>query len=164
MNNEEKKYPQQLNILTYVLEDDEDIIVLLDHLFKLNGFVDYLFFKESGHFVKAMNERVHICVIDYYLPGPLNGIDVMKVVLSQNPWCKVIMISGQDNPNVIEEFVNNDGFRYVSKRSANYEANLVSYIQQAIALIKKQIEMHEEFKSVYEDLKTKRIKIENGDS
>jgi DNA-binding NtrC family response regulator len=159
--NEEKVYQQQLNILTYVLEDDEDIIVLLDELFKINGFVDYIFFKESSHFVSNLNERVHICVIDYYLPGPLNGIDVMKVVLSQNPWCKVIMISGQDNPKVIEEFVNNDGFRYVSKRSQDYETNLVTYIQQAIAFIKKQIEMHEEFKSVYEDLKTKRKRIES---
>jgi FixJ family two-component response regulator len=98
---DEKVYQQQLNILTYVLEDDEDIIYLLDHLFKLNGFVDYKFFKESAEFVKCLNERVHICVIDYYLPGPLNGIDVMKVVLQQNPWCKIIMISGQDDPKVI---------------------------------------------------------------
>jgi DNA-binding NtrC family response regulator len=159
MSTEEKVYQQQLNILTYVLEDDEDIIVLLDELFKINGFVDYLFFKESSHFVKNLNERVHICVIDYYLPGPLNGIDVMKVVLSQNPWCNVIMISGQDNPKVIQDFVNNDGFRYVSKKQ-DYETNLVNYIQQAIAIIKKQIEMHEEFKSVYEDLKTKRKKVD----
>jgi FixJ family two-component response regulator len=161
MSTEEKVYPQQLNILTHVLEDDEDIIQLLDELFKMNGFVDYLFFKESAHFVKALNERVHICVIDYYLPGTLNGLDVMKVVLGQNPWCKVIMISGQDNPKVIEEFVNNDGFRYVSKSSRDYENKLVTYIQQAIALIKKQIDMHEEFKSVYQDLKTKRKKVDN---
>jgi FixJ family two-component response regulator len=158
--NEEKVYPQQLNILTHVLEDDEDIIVLLDELFKVNGFVDYLFFKESAHFVKALNERVHICVIDYYLPGPLNGIDVMKVVLSRNPWCKVIMISGQDNPSVITEFVNNDGFRYVYKQAPDYQTLLITYMQQAIALIKKQIDMHEEFKSVYEELKTKRKKVE----
>lgn len=161
MNNEEKVYQQQLNILTYVLEDDEDIIAILDNLFKLNGFVDYMFFKESNHFVKNLNERVHICVIDYYLPGPLNGIDVMKIVLSQNPWCKVIMISGQDNPNVIVEFVNNDGFRYVCKRSDDYTAQLVTYMQQAIAIIKKQIDMHDEFKTLYEELKTKRKKVES---
>jgi FixJ family two-component response regulator len=158
--NEEKVYQQQLNILTHVLEDDEDIIILLDELFKVNGFVDYLFFKESAHFVKALNERVHICVIDYYLPGPLNGIDVMKIVLTQNPWCKVIMISGQDNPSVIAEFVNNDGFRYVYKQSPDYQTHLVTYMQQAIATIKKQIDMHEEFKSLYDELKTKRKKVE----
>lgn len=162
MNTEEKAYPQQLNILTYVLEDDEDIIYLLDRLFKLNGFVDYIFFKDSQKFMNSLNERVHICVIDYYLEGPLNGIDVMKVVLSRNPWCKVIMISGQDNPKVVAEFVNSDGFRYVNKRGEEYTTELVDYMQQAIALIKKQIDMHEEFKSVYEDLKTKRKRSETG--
>jgi DNA-binding NtrC family response regulator len=161
MNTEDKVYQQQLNILTYVLEDDEDIIAILDNLFKLNGFVDYLFFKDSSHFVKNLNERVHICVIDYYLPGPLNGIDVMKIVLSQNPFCKVIMISGQDNPSVIADFVNNNGFRYVCKKSDDYTAHLVTYMQQAIANVKHQIDMHEEFKTLYAELKTKRKKIES---
>lgn len=161
MTTEDKVYTQQLNILTYVLEDDEDIVELLDRLFKLNGFIDYLFFTDSKKFVANLNERVHICVIDYYLQGPLNGIDVMKVVLSQNPWCKVIMISGQDNPEVITDFVNHDGFRYVSKKSKDYTKHLVDYMQLAIALIKRQIDMHEEFKSVYEELKTKRRKVES---
>lgn len=157
---EEKIYQQQLNILTYVLEDDEDIIHLLDQLFKLNGFVDYMFFKNSAEFVKSLNDRVHICIIDYYLPGPLNGIDVMKVVLSRNPWCKIIMISGQDDPKVISDFVNNDGFRYVYKGMGDYTNQLIDFMQQAIGLIKKQIDIHEEFKSVYEELKTKKKRFE----
>jgi DNA-binding NtrC family response regulator len=161
MNTDEKVYQQQLNILTYVLEDDEDIIYLLDHLFKANNFVDYVFYKETNQFITNLNERVHICVIDYYLQGALNGIDVMKIVLARNPWCKVIMISGQDNPKVIADFVNNDGFRYVNKQSPDYMKHLVDYMQHAIALIKKQIDMHEEFKSVYEDLKTKKKKVES---
>lgn len=158
---EDKVYLQQLNILTYVLEDDEDIINLLDHLFKLNGFVDYQFFKDSAEFVRSLNDRVHICIIDYFLPGPLNGIDVMKVVLSRNPWCKVIMISGQDDPKVVSDFVNNDGFRYVYKGLTDYTTQLIDFMQQAIALIKKQIDMHEEFKTVYEELKTKKRKIDS---
>jgi two-component system response regulator YesN len=157
---EEKVYTQQLNILTYVLEDDEDIIYLLDHLFKLNGFVDYLFFKDSAEFVKSLDDRVHICVIDYRLPGPLNGIDVMKVVLSRNPWCKVIMISGQDDPKVIADFVNNDGFRYVYKGLTDYTDHLVDFMQQAITIVKRQLDMHEEFKSIYDELKTKKKKVE----
>lgn len=157
---EQKTYTQQLNILTYVLEDDEDIIYLLDRLFTANGFVDYRFFKQSDEFIKSLNERVHICVIDHYLPGPLNGIDVMKIVLTQNPWCKVIMISGQDDWKVIADFVNNDGFRYVNKQSPDYMKELVDYMQHAIAIIKRQMDMHIEFKSLYEDLKTKKKKVE----
>lgn len=158
---EQKTYTQQLNILTHVLEDDEDVIYLLDRLFKANNFVDYVFFKDTGVFMENLNELVHICVIDYYLPGPLNGIDVMKLVLTKNPWCKVIMISGQDNPKVIADFVNNDGFRYVNKNLPDYMQNLVDFMQQAIALIKRQIDIHEEFRSVYQDLKTKKKKVES---
>jgi DNA-binding NtrC family response regulator len=161
MSTEEKIYSQPLNILTYVLEDDEDIIYLLDRLFKANNFVDYSFFKSTDEFMKELNERVHICVIDYFLAGPLNGIDVMKLVLTQNPWCKVIMISGQDNPKVIADFVNNDGFRYVNKNLTDYMQQLMDFMQYAIALIKKQIDMHEEFKSIYTELKTKVKKVES---
>lgn len=157
---EQKKYTQQLNILTYVLEDDEDIIYLLDRLFKANDFVDYSFFKHTDEFMQNLNERVHICVIDYYLQGPLNGLDVMKIVLTQNPWCEVIMISGQDNLKVVIDFVNNGGFRYVNKNDSDYMRHLVDYIQQSTTRKKKQLDMHQEFKSVYEDLKTKKKKIE----
>lgn len=158
MNTEGKLYQQQLNILTYVLEDDEDIILLLDHLFKLNGFVDYVFFKDSNKFVSSLNERVHICVIDYYLKGPLNGIDVMKVVLSRNPWCKVIMISGQNNHKVVAEFVNNNGFRYVWKGGGDYNNELVGYMQQAIEIVKSQMDAHAELTTSLDELKSKRKK------
>lgn len=157
---EDKVYSQQLNILTYVLEDDGDIIYLLDRLFKANNFVDYSFFKDTTEFMQSLNERVRICVIDYYLQGPLNGIDVMKLVLTQNPWCKVIMISGQDSHKVVADFVNNDGFRYVNKNSPDYMKELMDYMQYAISLIKKQIDMHEELKSIYTELKTKKSKVE----
>jgi len=156
MNNDEKG--TQLNILTYVLEDDEDIILLLDQLFKMNGFVDYVFFKNSKDFVRDLNERVHICVIDYHLNGPMTGIDVMKVVLSKYPWCKVIMISGQDDPKVITQFVNNDGFRYVSKNAEDYSKQLVDYMQQAIEIVKIQISVHAELQTSLDELKSKRKK------
>lgn len=148
----------QLNILTYVLEDDEDIILLLDQLFKMNGFVDYVFFKNAKDFVRDLNERVHICVIDYRLSGPMNGIEVMKVVLSQYPWCKVIMISGQDDPKVITQFVNSDGFRYVSKNDDDYTKQLVDYMQQAIEIVKNQISVHKELQKTLDELKSKRKK------
>jgi len=160
MSTEDKKYSQQLNILTYVLEDDEDIIYLLDRLFKANNFVDYSFFKNTDEFLQNLNERVHICVIDYYLPGPLNGLDVMKLVLTQNPWCEVIMISGQDNLKVVIDFINNGGFRYVNKNDSDYMRHLVDFIQQSTTRKKKQLDMQLEFKSVYEDLKTKKKKVE----
>lgn len=147
-----------MNILTYVLEDDEDIILLLNQLFKMNGFVDYVFYQNAKDFVRDLNERVHICVIDYHLSGPMNGIEVMKVVLSQYPWCKVIMISGQDNPKVIADFVNNDGFRYVSKNAEDYSKLLVEYMQQAIAIVKNQIDVHAELTTTLDELKSKRKK------
>ncbi len=147
-----------MNILTYVLEDDEDIILLLDQLFKMNGFVDYVFFQNPKEFVRDLNERVHICVIDYYLGGPMTGIDIMKVVLSQNPWCKVIMVSGQDNPKVVQDFGNNDGFRYVSKNDTDYMKQLVEYMQQAIEIVKQQISVHAELQLSLDELKSKRKK------
>lgn len=156
----EKVYQQQLNTLIYVLEDDKDIIVLLDHLFKLNGFVDYVFFYDTDKFVSSLNEHVHISLIDYKLDGPMDGIEVMNVVRSRNPWCKVIMISGQQDPKIITEFFHKGGFRYAYKGSPEYNKDLVNYMQEAIGLIKNQIDVQEEFKSVYDDLKKQREKSE----
>lgn len=151
-----KIYPQQVNILTYVLEDDADIIELLDQLFKMNGFVDYVFFNESEKFVLNLNERVHICVIDYSLGGKMNGIDILKIVLSQNPWCKVIMVTGNMNPKIVIDFVNNGGFRFIPKNEPDFNNSLVTYMQEAIAIVKMQLDTHQELKKFYEELKERK--------
>lgn len=155
---QQKTYSQQVNILTYVLEDDADIIELLDQLFKMNGFVDYVFFKESEKFVLDLNERVHICVIDYSLGGKMNGIDILKIVLSQNPWCKVIMVTGIVNPRVVIDFVNNGGFRFIPKNDPEFNNSLVTYMQEAIAIVKMQLDTHQELKNFYEELKLRKEK------
>jgi hypothetical protein len=60
----------------------------------------------------------------------------------------------------LSEFVNNDGFRYVYKNFEDYTKQLIDFMQQVIAIVKKQIDMHDEFKSLAEELKIKKKKVE----
>lgn len=138
----------KLNVLTHVLEDDIDVIAMLEKLFKLNGLNDSRFFVDAEEFISEMHENVHIAVIDYYLRGPLNGLEVMKIILSQNPLCKVIMISGQHDMNVVIDFCNSGGFRYVDKNDTKYSDYLVSYMQEAIELVKRQIDLYNEVRQL----------------
>lgn len=148
---------EKLNVLTYVLDDDEDIRSLLSDVFRLNGFTDVVFFDSSQDLISSLKEQVHICVIDYYLPGSMTGVDVMKVVLSKNPYCKVIMISGQDSMKVVKQFTNNGGFRYVDKKEDDYTGELVSYVQEALAYVRHTIEIHQDLKELSENIKRKRV-------
>lgn len=144
--------PNQVNILAYALEDDETVIELITELFDMNGLTDYKFFSRPETFIVDFNERaekVHLCILDYYLPGSMTGLDVMKVVLSQNKNCKVIMISGQSNYKIVIDALNGGCFRYVDKNDKNHRTVLVAGIQDAIEFIKGKIDE----KNVLEALK-----------
>lgn len=136
-----KTYDTQLNVLIHVLEDDETIIDRLKELFRMNGFIDVFFFTESDVFLENFTQKVHVCVIDYYLDGPFNGVDITKIVLSQNPMCKVIMITGAEDRKIFQSFHNEGGFRSVCKHDQDANQQIVTHMQAAISVVRSQVEL-----------------------
>ena len=153
----------QVNILAHALEDDELFVELIKEQFEMNNIRDYRFFTQAEEFILAFNERVHLCILDY-LPGAsdMSGLDVMKVVISTNPNCKAIMVSGYKDYEIVVDALNNGCFRWVDKNKSNYKTLLVEAIQQAIVFIKSKIEEREMYEQLKADSRKRKYERNTG--
>ncbi|HYH15591.1 MAG TPA: response regulator [Flavisolibacter sp.] len=130
-----------INIATFVLDDNEMVLKLIDQAFKRVGILNYKTFQDEIEFLTAIHDDVHIAVIDYSLKGEVNGLQVAVKLLEENPRCYVIIMSNQDDNKVIIEFMNAGAWKYVQKEG-NYILEVVGFVQKAATLIKKDIEFY----------------------
>lgn len=114
-----------------VLDDDIDDLELIDRAFKKSGIIGYKTFLDSKEFLKSVGRETIVIVIDHNLSSGITGFDIMKKAIKTNPLCYAIIVSGQDDPQVILNYMNNDAFRYVVKRGADYVKEVILYVKQA---------------------------------
>lgn len=114
-----------------VLDDNIDDLELIGHHFKKNGIVDFKLFDNDKEFLKEINEEVVVVIIDHQIGSLKTGLTVMKDVIEKNPVCYPIVVSGNDNPRIIMEYLNSDAFRYVLKNDFNYLDTIVVFVNQA---------------------------------
>lgn len=114
-----------------VLDDNIDDLELIGQHFKKNGIVDFKLFESDKEFLKEINEEVVVVIIDHQIGSLKTGLTVMKDVIEKNPVCYPIVVSGNDNPRIIMEYLNSDAFRYVLKNDFNYLDTIVVFVNQA---------------------------------
>lgn len=135
-----------LKILTYILEDDELFLEIIETLIRDAGIEDYKLFKSPVKFFEEFTESVHVCVVDFRLPGPVNGLEVAERVLSLNERCKIIVISGLESFNVVIDFLNVGAFKYIRKSDTQFNEKLLKYVQQALLSVKREITFYNSLK------------------
>lgn len=114
-----------------VLDDNKDDLELIGHHFKKHGIIDFKLFSDDESFLKEINEEVIIVIIDHQISAIKNGLGVMKEVVKLNPVCYPIIVSGNDNPRIIMEYLNSDAFRYVLKNDEKYLDTIIIFVRQA---------------------------------
>lgn len=114
-----------------VLDDNIDDLELIGHHFRKNGIVDFKLFDNDKEFLKEINEEVIIVIIDHQIGSLKTGLNVMKDVIDINPVCYPIVVSGNDDPHIIMEYLNSDAFRYVLKNDDNYLNTILVFVRQA---------------------------------
>jgi DNA-binding NtrC family response regulator len=132
---------KEINLITFVLEDDAIVQKMITEVFKLNGLQDFLLFTKSDKMLA--NEEVDICVIDYLLGDQLDGLAVMKIIRERNPECFVIIMSAQNDREVVIDFLNAGANKYVDKLKKNYLQTLVQYVQEGIVIAKRKKELNQ---------------------
>lgn len=137
-----KKYHQQLNIMTYILDDEEDVLGLLEGVFKEHGFDNCRFFTKADELLVNLNEPVHICILDYTFPGGLTGIDVLEKVKEVNPECYFIGFSGLQDYRKIIQWVNAGLRKIVNKNNENYLRELTDFVKEAVKFVKDDFDFH----------------------
>lgn len=81
--------------MIYILEDDAPIRELEAYALKAAGF-DVVGFADADGFLKAaQNEPPALAILDLMLPGPLDGLEVMKRLRKISPHAFVIIASAK---------------------------------------------------------------------
>jgi DNA-binding NtrC family response regulator len=149
-----------IKIITYVLDDDYDELLLLKpHLEKVCG-CDLLLFTDAEMFIAAIERGTHIGIIDHQLNARIDGIEVGRKVLQQNPLLFLILFSGSPNPKVWQN-ATNSGFRgLVDKNDQDSYEQVAHMVERQMPLIKARIEEYESL----EKLNSKYSKYLTNDS
>lgn len=133
---------KRINIYTNVLDDDEEMNGLLKQLFDMNGMPNVSFFHQSDLFLEALNENIHLCIIDQVIPGSLlQGIDVIKIIRERFPKCQIIFVSGTSDPAVLKEMIRIRPEGYVDKGIGNYTKELVDEVIRCSGEIRRNLEL-----------------------
>lgn len=145
-----------INILIHGLDDDESVRMLLEEQMELNGVNNFRMFSDPEEFLKHLNAKPHICIIDYLLPGELTGLGITRIVIDQNSECKVIMMSGLKDFIVLRDFFRAGGFDWVDKDESHFQDELVKVVQKAISFIKAKLEFQQEIDEMREESRVRK--------
>lgn len=104
------------DIEIFAIDDNKLMTDLLDTLLRQSGRENFKLFNKSVDLLACLNDRVYICIVDYWLRNDINGLELIKIIVQRNPHCCCIMVSGQKDVDVIIEFMNSSYFaRYIDK-------------------------------------------------
>lgn len=149
-----------MNCAILGLDDDQETLDLIAMFFNKAGIDNYKFFHNKHDFLKAFDETIHIAIIDHYLDGVSVGFDIMRRIFEINEEnnallrCKVIIISGQQDPKMIAYYLNKGAFRYIDKNDLKFFERLTEFSKIAI----------EEVRSFFESVARWRSRLDNINS
>lgn len=125
--------PTSINILTYILEDDEELHEVIKDFLKENkislspGDITH----DPNIFISKINQKdVNICVIDHFLSNHMTGLKVCEEVKKKNKWTYVIVMTGQMNYKVVVQYIAQKVDAYVDKNNVGYLNDLVTEIKK----------------------------------
>lgn len=98
-----------------IVEDEQAISNLLKlHLVENNFVVDQSYTAEAG-FAALGAKKYDLCLLDWMLPGGMQGIDLLKRIRQNNSDLKVIMVTAKANPESIVEGIEAGADDYLTK-------------------------------------------------
>lgn len=135
-----------VNILTYILEDDQEMHEIIKELLEANGIVEgnYDITHDPSIFLQHLNSDINICVIDHRLNSNVTGLDIIKEVKKKNEDSYVIIITGQIDYRVVVKYLREGADDYVDKNDSDYLDDLVSAILKGFVKAKQRIEYAKE--------------------
>lgn len=104
-------------IKVFLVEDDEIFTFLVENkLSKVEG-VDLLTFQLGQDAIDKIGEQPDIVFLDYSLPG-INGLEVLKIMKQHNPNVRIVMLSGLEWQQVVDECIQAGAEDFIQKDSS----------------------------------------------
>lgn len=134
----------------FVVEDNEWYNKLLVHHLSLNPDYEVESFFNARDFLKAVNRNPDVVTLDYRLPDML-GMEVLKRIKEENEDIQVILVSEQEDIQVVVELLKHGAYDYIVKSNDIRERllNTVSNIRKGASLKKEISHLRKEVQKKY---------------
>jgi DNA-binding NarL/FixJ family response regulator len=104
--------------LVFFVDDDKMILNLLEYTFKSRSGIQVKTFFSGEECLANMHLKPDLVVIDYLFPedtGQLNGLEVIRKMRETDKDVSIIVLSSQQDENLISEFIRVGAKQYISK-------------------------------------------------
>lgn len=119
----------------FVVEDNEWYNKLLVYTLSLNPDYEVRSFFNARDFLNSIHESPDIVTLDYRLPD-ISGLEVLKRIRAENSDIRVILISEQEDIDMVVTLLKHGAYDYITKSNDIKERllNTVQNIKQGIGL------------------------------
>lgn len=106
------------NKLVFFVDDDKMILNLLEYTFKSRQGIDVKTFFSGEECLENMKLKPDLIVLDHLFPeesGQLSGLEVIRKLRKIDKKVTIIVLSSQQDENLIPEFLKSGAKQYISK-------------------------------------------------
>lgn len=108
-----------------LVDDDFIFLEMLKESLVDNSDYNIVAFQSGEECLNHMHLNPDVIVLDYYLnsenPEAKDGLQILKEIHNINPQAKVIILSGQEDGNLVYDFVRENATNYVVKDDNAFE-------------------------------------------
>lgn len=108
-----------------LVDDDFIFLEMLKESLIDNPELNIVAFQSGEECINHLHLNPDVIVLDYFLnsenPSAKNGLEILKKIRDVNPKTKVIILSGQEDGNLVYEFVRENATNYVVKDDNAFE-------------------------------------------
>ena len=108
-----------------LVDDDLIFLEMLKESLADNPDLNIIAFQTGEECLNHMNLKPDVIVLDYFLNNETNdakdGLEILKEIHKIDPKAKVIILSGQEDGNLVYDFVRENATNYVVKDDKAFE-------------------------------------------
>ena len=104
--------------LVFFVDDDKMILNLLEYTFKSRDGIQVKTFFSGEECLDHMQLKPDLVVVDHMftgVKGQMNGLQVVRKIREINQETTILVLSGQDDQDIIAEFIQSGAKQYISK-------------------------------------------------
>ncbi len=106
------------NKLVFFVDDDKMILNLLEYTFKSRAGIQVKTFFSGEECLENLHLKPDLVVLDHLFPddtGQMSGLDVIREMRKADKKVSIIVLSSQQDENLIPEFLKVGAKQYISK-------------------------------------------------